>query len=190
MKKKHKIVIAMTGASGAIYSKVLIDKLISIKDQIEDIGLIMSENAKFVWKTELKNEDYKNLPFKMYTKHDFTAPFASGSANYNTMIVCPCSMGTLSRIANGISNDLTTRAADVMMKERRRLILITRESPLSLIHIKNMKAITESGGIICPASPSFYSHPNNFEDLASTIIDRVLSLSDIEIKSFKWGEKQ
>tara|TARA_B100000902_G_C27248205_1_gene883762 strand:- start:456 stop:1028 length:573 start_codon:yes stop_codon:yes gene_type:complete len=190
MKRKHKIVIAITGASGAIYSKVLIEKLISLKDQIQDIGIIMSENAKFVWKTELENQDYKNLPYKMYKKHDFTAPFASGSANYNTMIVCPCSMGTLSRIANGISDDLTTRSADVILKERRRLILITRESPLSLIHIKNMKTITESGGIICPASPSFYSKPRDFEDLASTIIDRALSLADINIKSFRWGEKQ
>jgi len=118
------------------------------------------------------------------------APFASGSANFKTMIVCPCSMGTLGRISSGISNDLTTRAADVILKERRKLILVARETPLSLIHINNMKTITESGGIICPATPSFYSNPTSFEDLASTVVDRVLTLSGFEHNSFSWGEKQ
>ncbi|MGY8989028.1 MAG: UbiX family flavin prenyltransferase [Flavobacteriales bacterium] len=106
------------------------------------------------------------------------------------MIVCPCSMGTLGRISSGISNDLTTRAADVILKERRKLILVSRETPLSLIHIKNMKRITESGGVICPATPSFYSNPTSFEDLASTVVDRVLTLSGFEHNSFSWGEKQ
>ena len=99
-------------------------------------------------------------------------------------------MGTLGRIANGVSEDLTTRAADVILKERRKLILVTRETPLSLIHINNMKLVTESGGIICPASPSFYSNPNNFEELASTVIDRVLSLASLDIDMYKWGETQ
>ena len=99
-------------------------------------------------------------------------------------------MGTLGRIAAGISNDLTTRAADVILKERRKLILITRESPLSIIHINNMKVITESGGIICPASPSFYSNPKSFEDLATTVIDRSIQLAGLEIDSFNWGSKQ
>ena len=121
---------------------------------------------------------------------DFMAPFASGSANYGTMIICPCSMGTMGRIANGISNDLTTRAADVMLKERRKLILLVRETPYNLIHINNMKSITEAGGIICPASPSFYSNPQNFEELASTVIDRVLTLSGLKNDSYSWGDKQ
>ena len=150
----------------------------------------MSKNAKFVWETELGNADYTKLPYKFYDKQDFTAPFASGSANFNIMIICPCSMGTLGRIAAGISNDLTTRAADVILKERRKLILITRESPLSIIHINNMKVITESGGIICPASPSFYSNPTSFEDLATTVIDRSIQLAGLEIDSFNWGSKQ
>ena len=124
------------------------------------------------------------------TKQDFMAPFASGSANFKTMIVCPCSMGTLGRISSGISNDLTTRAADVILKERRKLILVARETPLSLIHINNMKTITEAGGIICPATPSFYSKPNTFEELTATVIDRVLTLSDLKNQSYSWGDKQ
>ena len=187
---KHKIIVAVTGASGSIYAKVLFDKLQKLSNQIEEIGVIMSDNAKFVWKTELGNADYNKLPYTFYEKQDFMAPFASGSANFKTMIVCPCSMGTLGRISSGISNDLTTRAADVILKERRKLILVARETPLSLIHINNMKTITESGGIICPATPSFYSNPNSFEDLASTVVDRVLTLSGLENNSFSWGEIQ
>ena len=187
---KHKIIVAVTGASGSIYAKVLFDKLQKLSNQIEEIGVIMSDNAKFVWETELENTDYKKLPYTFYKKQDFMAPFASGSANFKTMIVCPCSMGTLGRISSGISNDLTTRAADVILKERRKLILVARETPLSLIHINNMKTITESGGIICPATPSFYSNPTSFEELASTVVDRVLTLSGFEHNSFSWGEKQ
>jgi len=189
-RKKHKIVIAITGASGSIYAKTLFDRLNQINEQIEELSIIMSKNAKFVWETELGNADYTKLPYKFYDKQDFTAPFASGSANFNIMIICPCSMGTLGRISSGISNDLTTRAADVILKERRQLILITRESPLSMIHINNMKVITESGGIICPASPSFYSNPTSFEDLARTVIDRSIQLAGLEIDSFNWGSKQ
>jgi 4-hydroxy-3-polyprenylbenzoate decarboxylase len=186
---KHKIVIAITGASGAIYADILLQKLQHLKEQIDDIGIVMSDNAKDVWKFELGNSDYENTPFKIYSKTDFFAPFASGSAKYDTMIICPCSMGTLARIASGISNDLTTRAADVILKERRKLILVTRDTPLSLIHINNMKTVTEAGGIICPASPSFYSKPQTFEELAATVIDRVLDLSGLEQSSFRWSEK-
>jgi 4-hydroxy-3-polyprenylbenzoate decarboxylase len=99
-------------------------------------------------------------------------------------------MGTMGRIATGISNDLTTRAADVILKERRKLIIVARETPLSLIHINNMKTITETGGIICPATPSFYSNPQTFEALAATVIDRVITLSGLENKSYSWGEEQ
>ena len=187
--KKHKIVLAITGASGAIYAKVLLDKLVTLKSQIESIGLVMSDNAKYVWKQELDNEDYRNYNLNHYSKLDFSAPFASGSANYNIMIVCPASMGTIGRIANGISNDLTTRAADVVLKERRKLILVARETPYNLIHIENMKKITDSGGIICPATPSFYSKPKNFEELAATVIDRVINLAEIKHDHYMWGEQ-
>ena len=185
---KKKIILAITGASGAIYAKVLLDKLQTLQEQIETVGIVMSDNAKDVWKFELENTTYEKLPFKMYAKNDFFAPFASGSAKYDTMIVCPCSMGTLARIASGISNDLTTRAADVILKERRKLILVVRDTPLSLIHINNMKTVTEAGGIICPASPSFYSKPQGVEAIAATVIDRVLDLCGLEQKAFRWGD--
>jgi flavin prenyltransferase len=186
---KHKIVVGITGASGSIYAKVLLDKLSRLNDQIETVGVIMSDNAKDVWNHELGNNDFEKMPFKIYGKSDFYAPFASGSAKYNAMIICPCSMGTLARIASGISNDLTTRAADVILKERRKLILISRDTPLSLIHINNMKTVTEAGGIICPASPSFYSKPQSFEALASTVVDRALDLCGLEQDSYRWGEQ-
>ena len=124
-----KIVVAITGASGAIYPKLLIEKLLVLKDQWEELSIVMSNNAKEIWKTELGNEDFKNYPVRFFEKNDFSAPFASGSARYNIMIVCPCSMGTLSRIATGTSNDLVTRAADVILKERRKLVLMLRETP-------------------------------------------------------------
>lgn len=185
---KHKIIVAITGASGAIYARVLLQKLQMLQDQIEAVGIVMSDNAKDVWKFELGNTDYDTFPFKLYAKTDFYAPFASGSAKYDTMIICPCSMGTLARIATGISNDLVTRAADVILKERRRLILVTRDTPLNLIHINNMKTVTEAGGIICPASPSFYSLPTSFDALAATVIDRVLDLSGLDQQAYRWGE--
>lgn len=187
-KNKHKIIVAITGASGTLYAKVLLEKLQQVNDQIETVGLVMSDNAKEVWKFELGNTNYEKFPFKVYDKNDFYAPFASGSAKYDTMIICPCSMGTLARIASGISNDLVTRAADVIIKERRRLILVTRDTPLSLIHINNMKTVTEAGGIICPASPSFYSLPKSLDELAATVIDRVLDLSGLERDAYRWGE--
>lgn len=188
---KHKIVIAITGASGSIYAKVLLEKLQSLKPQLGSVGIVMSDNAKQVWKYEMGRElpsFAKEKSWKFYEKNDFSAPFASGSAKYNTMIICPCSMGTLGRIASGISDDLITRAADVILKERRKLILVTRDTPLSLIHITNMKVLTEAGGIICPASPSFYSKPETFEQLALTVIDRVLDLAGIDHSAFRWND--
>ena len=188
MNKKHKIVIAITGASGSVYAKVLLKKLHTLKVQIEAAGIVISQNAKQVWKFELGDESYNEMPFPVYDKNDFSAPFASGSAAFNTMIICPCSMGTLGRIAGGISNDLITRAADVILKERRKLILVIRDTPYSLIHINNMKTITEAGGIICPASPSFYSRPTDFDALAATVVDRVIDLAGLEQSTFRWSE--
>jgi 4-hydroxy-3-polyprenylbenzoate decarboxylase len=187
---ERKIIVSVSGASGAIYAKVLFDKLLQLKNQWEKVGVVLSDNAKDVWKYELDNEDYNNYPFDFYEKNDFFAPFASGSAKYDTLIICPCSMGTLGRIATGISNDLTTRAADVILKERRKLILVARDTPYNLIHLNNMKTVTEAGGIICPATPSFYSKPQNFEQLAATVIDRVIDLAGFENKSYRWNDEK
>lgn len=184
----HKIVVGIGGSSGSIYAKVLLDRLMDLQEQTEAVGVVMTENAKFNWKYELGNEDYKNYPFSFYEKSDFMAPFASGSAKYGSMIVCPCSMGLMGRVAHGISNDLITRAADVILKERRKLIMVIRETPFSLIHINNMKTITEAGGIICPAIPSFYSQPKTMEDVVATVVDRALDLAGLEVDTYRWGE--
>ena len=183
----NKIVVAITGASGAIYAKLLIEKLLSLKEQWSALSVVMSNNAKEVWKTELGNEDYTNYAVTYFEKHDFSAPFASGSAKYNIMMVTPCSMGTLGRIANGISDDLVTRAADVILKERRKLILMVRDTPYNLIHIKNMELVTMAGGIICPATPSFYHQPKSIEDVALTVVDRVLDLAGLNIATNRWN---
>jgi 4-hydroxy-3-polyprenylbenzoate decarboxylase len=185
---KKKIVVAIGGSSGAIYAKVLLDKLALLRPQTAAIGVVMSDNARYNWQYELGTEGWRDYDFTFYDKMDFMAPFASGSARYETMIVCPCSMGLLARIATGISNDLVTRAADVILKERRRLILVPRDTPLSIIHIQNMKTLTEAGAIICPASPSFYSRPKTFEDLAATVVDRVLDLAGFDLKTYRWSE--
>jgi flavin prenyltransferase len=186
---KHKVVVAVTGASGSLYASLLLKKLEQLKEQVEDAGIIMSENARTVWQHELADNGFEKFPFKVYGNTDFYAPFASGSARYNIMIICPCSMGTLGRIASGISNDLISRAADVMLKERRKLILVTRDTPMSLIHINNMKTLTEAGGIICPASPSFYSRPADISALAQTVVDRVIDLAGFSHATFRWNEK-
>ena len=186
--KQRKIVVAVTGASGSIYAKVLFDKLKVLNAQIEETGIIMSDNAKDVWAHELGNTAYSDYDFRFFDKSDFTAPFASGSAGFDTMIVCPCSMGTLGRIASGVSDDLITRSADVILKERRKLILVVRETPYSLIHINNMKTVSEAGGIICPATPSFYSIPNTAEEIAGTVINRVIDLVGFENDSYRWGK--
>ena len=184
---KNKIVVAVTGASGAIYAKLLLDNLFRLKEQWFETGLILSNNAKQIWEFELNNKNYNDYPITQYDKYDFTAPFASGSAQYNIMIVVPCSMGTLGRIATGISDDLITRAADVILKERRKLILVIRDTPYNLIHIKNMETITLAGGIICPATPSFYSKPVSVEEVAATVVNRVLDLAGLETNTYRWG---
>ena len=187
MTASKKIIVAITGASGAIYARQLLQKLHALNDQILEVGVILSDNAKAVWKFELGTDDYFQFPFKTYDKSDFFAPFASGSAKFDTMVICPCSMGTMSRIAQGSSADLTGRAADVILKERRKLILVTRETPLNLIHLRNMVTLTEAGAIICPASPSFYSLPTDIEAVAATVTDRVISLMGLENDSYRWG---
>ncbi|NNF01769.1 MAG: UbiX family flavin prenyltransferase [Bacteroidia bacterium] len=187
--EKHKIVVAITGASGSIYAKRLLEKLKSIEDQIEEVAVVVSKNAPTVWQEELEDNIYDSVPFQVYGNQDFRAPFASGSAKFNTMIICPCSMGTLARIAGGISNDLISRAADVVLKERRKLILVTRDTPINLIHIRNMQTVTEAGAIVAPASPSFYSKPSSIDELADTVVNRLIDLAGLQMKSYRWSEQ-
>lgn len=182
-----KIAIGVTGASGALYARLLIDELALHLPQINECGIVFSVSAEQVWETELGSFDRTGFPFRVYGPRDFSAPFASGSAGYDAMIVCPCSMGTLGRIAGGISDDLMTRAADVMLKERKKLVLITREAPLNLIHIRNMETVTSAGAIVLPASPSFYSHPQTIEQLCLTVVHRALQLCGISTGSYEWG---
>ncbi len=178
-----KIVVAVTGASGAIYAHLLLKRLEELSDQYDRVDLIFSETARPVWKYELPAINPDDYPFKQYNPDNFFAPMASGSAGYDRMIVIPCTMGTLARIASGDASDLMTRTADVILKERGRLILVTREAPLNLIHLRNMTRITEAGGIICPANPSFYSNPKSIEELANTVVNRALRLAGIDTKS-------
>ncbi len=185
----RKIVVAITGASGSLYASILIEKLLTIRSQWKKVSVVMSKNARTVWETELGNQSYKTLPLDVFETDDFNAPFASGSARYDTMIIIPCSMGSLGRIAAGISSDLITRAADVILKERRKLICVIRDTPYNLMHIRNMETITMAGGIICPASPSFYSQPASIESLAATVVDRVIDLAGFDLKSFRWGNE-
>ena len=183
---KKKIVIAIGGSSGSIYAKLLLDKLGQDKDLT--IGVVMTDNAKINWKIEIGEWNPSAYDVQYYENNDFYAPFASGSAQYDTMIVCPCSMGLLSRITHGISHDLITRAADVILKERRKLIVVPREMPYSLIHLRNMTALTEAGAIICPATPSFYSKPMAIDDLSLTVVDRILDLAGINLSdTYRWG---
>ena len=178
----------ITGASGSIYASSLLERLLTLKDQWSELAMVMTVNAKEVWQTELENENWKNYPVKFYSTTDFSAPFASGSGQYDTQIIIPCSMGTLGRIATGVSSDLITRAADVILKERRKLICVVRDTPYNLIHIRNMETVTLAGGIICPATPSFYSKPATIEAVAATVTDRVLDLAGFDFSTYRWGK--
>jgi 4-hydroxy-3-polyprenylbenzoate decarboxylase len=182
----RKIVLGIAGSSGSVYAQALIKKLATISDL--EVGVVMSTNAITNWEIEIGKFDASQIPFKVYGKQDFNAPFASGSAQYDTMIICPSSTGIIGRVATGISNDLMTRAADVILKERRKLIIVPRETPYSLIHLRNMTTITEAGGIICPACPSFYSSPESIDDIILTVVDRIIDLAQLKQSTYRWGE--
>ncbi len=186
--QKKKLAIAVTGASGMIYAKRLLELLNTdaLRAQISTKALILSENAEGVLKNELPDTKFSDFDFPLYANNNFYVPFASGSSAADVMIIIPCSMGTLGRIAAGISDNLIGRIADVMLKERKKIIFVTREMPFNLIHINNMKTLTEAGGIICPASPTFYNRPAGINDIADTVVERVLDLSGFEIDAKRW----
>lgn len=178
-----RIIIAVTGASGSIYARQLIQLAEGI-DTITEIALMFSKNGRDVMKYEESDSfltDCKKL--KIYDNNDFYSPPASGSSFYDAMVVVPASVGILARVASGVSDTLITRAADVMLKERRKLIFVLRETPLSLIHIENMQRVTVAGAIILPASPSFYTKPTTIEELSLTVTHRILSLLNIKLTS-------
>ena len=188
MQKAKKIVVAITGASGMIYAERLLNhlKTAELKSQLSEVAIVISENVNGILKNELPDTKLTDFGFKVFKNNDFYVPFASGSSAYDLLIIIPCSMGTLGRIAAGVSENLIGRTADVMLKERKKLILVTREMPLSLIHINNMKTVTEAGGIICPASPTFYNKPQTIKELADTVIERILDLAGFEIGAKRW----
>lgn len=185
---KRKFVIAIGGASGAIYAKNLLAQLHLLSREHYHVDVVMSDNAVINWKLENGHFDPSEINFKVYQNNNFFAPFASGSSMYDAMTIVPCSMGLLSRIASGVSDDLITRAADVMLKERRRLIVVPRETPYNLIHLRNMASLTEAGGIVCPASPSFYANPVTVDDLVQTVVSRILDLMQIPHSGYRWQE--
>ncbi|MCX7653018.1 MAG: UbiX family flavin prenyltransferase [Bacteroidia bacterium] len=184
----RKIAVAITGASGSIYAARFLEHLRRLRDQVPlEVSLVFSENAPTVWTWELQMP----LPTDFHTYHvkDYFAPFASGSAKYEALVIIPCSMGTVGRIACGISDDLITRAADVMLKERRRLILVPRETPLHAGHLENLLRVAQLGGIVVPAMPSFYSRPADIEALVDTVVLRVLDLLALPIEYQRWGSE-
>ncbi len=184
----RKIVVAVTGSSGSLYAKLLLDALAQIPDQWNRVGVVTTPNGLLNWTLELGQPFVQAKEFDYYENDDYFAPFASGSAQYDTMIIIPSSMGTLARVSQGISDSLITRAADVMLKENRRLILVPREMPFSLIHLRNMTALAEAGALICPAIPSFYSKPETIRELAGTVVSRVMDLAGFDVDGFRWQE--
>jgi len=178
-----KLIVAVTGASGALYAQRLL-QVLSQHEQVREIAFIMSEQGRMLFAHELgvnlslKNPDLSLLGVSMdkivaFHPKDLAAPPSSGSARYDSMVIIPCSTNTLAKIAHGLADDLISRAAHVMLKERRRLILVTRETPLSLITLRNMVTVVEAGAIIVDANPGFYHHPKTVQDLVDFVVQRV-----------------
>lgn len=181
------IILSITAASGAIYARLLAERLVA-SAQVERIALIFSDNAREVAAAE--GVDFtatlQSPKVTLYDNCNLWASTASGSARWDAMVVAPSTVGTMGRIAAGLSQTLIERSADVMLKERRRLIIVLRETPLSLIHIENMQRLTAAGAIILPASPSFYSQPTTIEQLCLTVVERILRLLAIECEGYEW----
>ena len=173
-----RLVVAVGGASGALYARRLLDFLAAEGPSLGvSVDLVFTEAGALVWRHELGAAP--GYPFPVWDNRDLTAPFASGSARYHAMAVVPCSAAALARIAHGVSCDLVGRAADVMLKERRRLVLCLREAPLSLVHARAIAQVTEAGAVVVPASPSFYGRPRSVEELADTVVSRLLDRLDV-----------
>jgi len=196
LNRKRKIVVGVTGASGAPYAKRLLGWLSARARQGEDleVAVCLSQTAPEVWALECGGdlrEEIGQLGLPIWGGRDYKAPFASGSAGWDAMAIVPCSMGTCARIAHGISESLLTRAADVMIKERRTLVLVPRETPLSVIHLENLTTLARAGATILPAMPSFYAGANpTAELLVDTVVGRVLDHLGLEHDLLRrWGTK-
>jgi 4-hydroxy-3-polyprenylbenzoate decarboxylase len=185
-----KLVVAIGGASGAPYARRMLEALATIPRELVLPHVVFSKTAHQVWAEEVGTPP-RELPFPQWDPRDFGAPFASGSGGFGAMVVIPCSMAGLARIATGTSEDLIGRAADVMLKERRKLILVARDTPLSLIHLENMTAVTRAGAIVMPAMPSFYGRPQTIDELLDTVVGRVLDHLGLPLKlGPRWGKER
>jgi 4-hydroxy-3-polyprenylbenzoate decarboxylase len=189
MSQVRKIVVGVTGASGAPYAKRLIHVLRERAAAGDlELGVCASQTAPEVWKLECGGDMREDLGVRVWGGRDYSAPFASGSAGWHAMVVIPCSMSTVAKVAHGVSDTLLTRAADVMLKERRPLLLVPRETPLSLIHLENLTHVTRAGALVLPAMPSFYGKPRSIEDLVDTVVGRTLDhLGVTHTLSHRWG---
>jgi 4-hydroxy-3-polyprenylbenzoate decarboxylase len=178
------IIVAITGASGVIYSLKLLEALKELKIET---GVIVSEPAEIVCNYELgmTTEDIKSLANHYYENDDLSSSINSGSFKFESLVIIPCSMKTLSAIANGYGNNPITRVADVALKERRKTILVPRETPLRPIHLENMLEIAKEGGIILPAMPAFYHDPENIDDIANFVVGKILDSLNIDNDLFK-----
>ena len=182
-----KLVIGISGASGAPYARRLLEHLRRLPSPSR-VDLVLSRTAEQVWAHECGGSP-RDLDYPVYDGRDYSAPFASGSAAYDAMLVLPASMSCIARIAHGISDDLLTRAADVMLKERKRLVLVPREAPYSQIHLENMLAVTRAGALVLPASPSFYGRPQSLDAAMDTVLARVLDhLGITHDLGKRWGQ--
>ncbi len=187
MTRKRKIVVGITGASGAPYAKRVLD-LLAARSDVE-VGVCISSTAPEVWQLECGGDLRESCPFPIWGMRDFKAPFASGSAGWHGMLIVPCSMGTAARIAHGISDTLLTRAADVMLKERRTLVVVPRETPLSVIHLENLTTLARAGAVVMPAMPSFYGQPQSIEALLDTVVGRALDQLGLDHSLVRrWGD--
>ena len=183
-----KIVVAITAASGAIYARQLLTSLIE-SNEVERVAVIYSANARAVVAHEGETMPVSAKIEEFDNDNLFASP-ASGSARWDAMVVVPSSVGTIGRVASGVSQTLIERAADVMLKERRRLIFVVRETPYSLIHLRNMTTLTEAGAVILPATPSFYSLPKDIEAVCQTVTERITAMLGIEGERYEWGENR